>query len=62
MFVTRPEVFGMVPALRVLVLRHWLNCPRGVDDMVLSLSLQKVDRVSVLAMMTEGEAPWKAAL
>lgn len=30
--------------------------------MVLSLSLQNPDKVSVLATMTVGEAPWKAAL
>ena len=52
----------MVPALSVLVFRHWLNWPSRLDDMVLSLSLQKLDRVSVLAMMMVGEAPWKAAL
>lgn len=52
----------MVPAFNVLAFRHWLNRPRRLDDMVLSLSLQKVDRVSGPATMMVGEAPWKAAL
>ena len=52
----------MVPALSVLAFRHWLNFPRRVEDIVLSLSLQKVDSVWVSATMMVGEAPWKAAL
>ena len=56
------DFLGMVPDLRVRVLRQMLNLPRRLADMVRSLSLPKRERVSGVAMMMEGEAPAKAAL
>lgn len=61
MFV-RAEDGDMVPALSAFAFRQRLNRPRRLDDIVLSLSLQKLDRVSVLAMTMVGEAARKAAL